>query len=615
MAMFSALKSLNGTPPVDNLSSVSFPGSVPKIRSDFVRSMVVRPRRIGVWLDSLSETDPRDKGQQMHQALYAQNRVALNVENRLSIMELYCDSVMQVTEMLQNSYERAPLPLSDRNRSLASFVNRIYSEMANGYKIVAKDLIANGKFQSGLSDVILSMHRATYYLGQMLINAYIVYLPSPEGVWSELHKLYRFAEQYNLKNLPTTMDALGLQDDMVTISDTYLELVMLATSDPYSLMQGDCKQLHSMLRNWVATIEIHRKTPKEPDFGHFVVSLESDLPPVSMGKVTDIGTNPALRFINGFDAIKEVHAVMKRPEDTQMETVTISNEFSALDTGHTELLRRVGRIWSGTGIRRQSTRTENPSEISICIGVNAIHYFVSGEQQFKSPESGEKSGISKVKKSDDLATGDKPRNHDEAFIDLADRPNGSGEIEPRSVGSLAQKPEINDDFQDWRELHNYRMQSCSAVDQSAGGLRVFIGEESEARVKPGDLLGIKFSISVDMQVGVVRSLRYSEEGVLELGAELLSPSPIPIAVRSTPQNGDQGLPYFQGLLLPGNRRLQQPQTMVIPVGTYQSGQNLSVALADGSVKEIVPRRWLECAATFDQLVTLSQVPAKDVSAA
>lgn len=562
--------------------------------------MAVRPRRIGAWLESLPKANPLESGQQMHQALYAQNRVTLNEDNRLSIMELYCSPVMRVTETLQDNYERAPLPVSDRNRSLASFVNRILSEMANGYKIVAKDLISNGKFQSDFADIILSMQRAVYYLGQMLINAYLVYLPAPHGVWSELHKLYRFGEQHNLDNLPVAQDAFGSQDEIATISDAYLTLLMLAASDPYSLMQGECKQLHRMLHNWVGTIEIRKKIPKKLDLGQFLVSLESDSPPIPLSKVTDVEFDPVIRVINGFDAIKGLHAVMKRLEKAQIESATIANR-SATDLGHIELLRRVGRNWSGTSIRRQSTRTGNLSDISICIGINAIHYFANGEKPFKSPENGPDGPESVNSKKEDLPTGVVSLDRKEAYIDLADAPNKSGEIEPRSVESMAENLVNSEDSRDWRDLRAYRMQACNATDESAGGLRILVPEESEIRVKPGDLLGIRFSSSADLQVGVVRSLRNRDDGILELGTELLSPQLFSMAVKRLSLDGDRRLPYFQGLLLPGNRRLQQPESVVVPVGTYQPGQKLSVVLSGGMIKEITPRRWLERAGTFDQL--------------
>jgi len=592
---------------MDKATTISFPASVPRIRSDFVRSMAVRPRRIGLWLDSLPKANPRESGQQMHQALYAQNRVSLNEDNRLSIMELYCNPVMRVAAALQNEYERASIPLSDRNRSLASFVNRLLSEMANGYKIVAKDLIANGKFQSSYSDVILSIHRAVNFLGQMLVNAYLVYLPAPHGVWSELHKLYRFAEQHGLDNVPVPMDGDGLHDELVTISDTYVGLLMLAAADPYALLQGDCKQLHRLLINWVNTIEIRKKIPKELDLGHFIVSLESDSPPIPMSKVTDVEADPALRVINGFDAIKEVHALMKRLEDAQIESVATSNR-TTIEMGHVDLLRRVGKSWSGTNIRRQSTRTENLSDISICIGINAIHYFASGEKPFKSPDSG--STDSKTKPETKRVVG---VDHKEAYIDLADAPNRSGEIEPRSVESLDRTQSDSEDTQDWRNLHTYHLQDCSATDESAGGLRVLVPEESQIKVKPGDLLGIRFSNSMEWQAGMVRSLRNRDDGVLELGTELLSPQLFPIAVKSISLDGGRGSPYFQGLLLPGNRRLQQPESMVVPVGTYQSGQKLSVVLSDELAKMITPLRWLERAGTFDQLLTVSQNTSSSVA--
>ena len=69
--------------------------SVPKLRVRGSPAAGVRPSRLEAWLAALPQANAEDSMGQIKQALFVQNRTALESGNRLNLMELYLEPVLQ----------------------------------------------------------------------------------------------------------------------------------------------------------------------------------------------------------------------------------------------------------------------------------------------------------------------------------------------------------------------------------------------------------------------------------------------------------------------------------------------------------------------------------------
>ena len=73
----------------------------------------MRPKRVEAWLSALPQANAEDSLQQMLQALFAQNRTLLEPANRLDLMELYREHVINLVESQAQTYVSSSFPLSD----------------------------------------------------------------------------------------------------------------------------------------------------------------------------------------------------------------------------------------------------------------------------------------------------------------------------------------------------------------------------------------------------------------------------------------------------------------------------------------------------------------------
>jgi len=571
--------------------------SVPKIRADRPRAAEVRPRRVEGWLNGLSGQEPREIAQQLHQALFAQNRVALDEENRLRLLELFQSYVGDVVGQLQQSYLSAPLPFSDRQRTFFSQSFRLFQELAYGYKIVASDLVAQGRSAARPIDLVLSIQRAVFYISKLLLNHYQCYEATPNGSWRELHQLYKYAEGNNLLTQPAATprdpDTAELEG-LMSIHDAYQQIVIVGAVNPYGLLPGECLRLYKLAGRWHSLAHLSTHINPEEPAGHFLLSLIGDHPPLPVIKATKHNNEEHLRVLSTMEIVKEVHRGLKHIE----KNGRFSNELLGhVDSRDTDFLKRLGRSLGAIKVRRRSTRARVEKDIEICIGVNAIHYFASGEKQFTSPNS-IPNGSPKNNKEAELQPVTIKISDDE-YIDLSDpglpvraREHPDDVAKKLDAQGAAAIP--------WQQGGMFRLYRALAKDESAGGLRLMLNAPTDVHLRVGDLVGLRYPTPDRWRASVVRWIRNPQPEIMEAGLQLLAPELNTAAVRRASDNGEQHQ-YFQALLLPENIGLKLPASVLLPSGTYRLNEPLEINSSDKS-QVVIAQQCLEQNGSFDQLV-------------
>ena len=555
--------------------------SVPKLRAHGPRAAEVRPKRVEAWLSALPQANAEDSLQQILQALFVQNRTALDPDNRMSLMALYHEPVSNIIEALNRTYITSPLPLSDRQYAVATAVQRLYVELANGYKVVANDLTLLDSIQGNKDDFVLALQRAIETLSFTISNAYAIYRNCPEGVWRDLHQLYRISELHQIVNYAVpSIENKSSSDGLVTIHESYQRALLIGACSPYGLSQGECEQLFDLIPGWQSTVQISKKSARlrTDGAGYFLVNLVADSPPVPMSKVAheDLQSDKSeyLRMVNTLDVAREIHAILKVSDPRD---VRAPGSLSVPDA-HADLLRRFGRVLAGVNIVRRSNRTPCTHPVSICVGLNATHFFASGQRHFNTEVA---------------ASANQPvisSERDEEFFDLTDPLLGN-----RQDNSQAS----TDPADPWQNTTVYRLHPCTVKNQSAGGVGVQISLPTELRLRVGDLVGLQFPTPDQWRVGTIRWIRSPSPQLLELGIQMLAPSLSPVAVRRR-IDGNDSSSFFQALLLPGNRALRQPESILVPRGTYQKGEKL-VLSHDAEQTLISPLHLLDRTTSYDQL--------------
>ena len=504
------------------------------------------PDRAQGWLAALPLADVNNTAQQLYRTLFTLNRMDVEVEDRLALMELIRNPVMVITGRLQSHFSPIALPLRPRIKQLADFVCQLQLEMAYGYKHVLETYRAED--QPWESEVFrFALERSIHCLGESLLRSYQVYMPAPAGVWREIHGLYRFAEQHDVHRMPIEPS----DPDSATAQMSYLQVLMLGLCGPYQLLQNECHQVNAFLTQWADKVEILSDLEGVDPVGHFLLDYDADHPAVPFPIDVPMHNAPSLRAVNAIELARVTHQFIKRLQKGESPR-QLKLGFECIGTACIETLRRMMRFWGLAGRGRFSGRRLR-QPLSLCVGINAIHFFTSGQQPFTPP-------VARL-----------------AIIDLeAQAPDsGSLEAEAREASGNNLPAAVSSDM--------YRIDSRWQVrDESARGLSLVREGDVGMSMRIGDLLGIHHPVSNRWGIAVVRWIKSGDTRHVESGIEMLAPSAYSVAVRSTdPESSD----YLQALMLPPIDALRQPSTLLLHASLFRAGQGIEI-VEDG----LPPRR-------------------------
>jgi len=511
------------------------------------------------WLETLSQVDGIEAAQQIYRGLYTLNRMALTVPDRLALMELYRQPVAHVMSRLQSHFTRLSLPLKPRFKQLADFLLQLQIEMAYGYKHVLEALRAEDRPWE--SDVFnFSIERSIRSLGQGLLRAYQVYMPTPPGVWIEIHSLYRYAEHHQCHQLPLIRE----EAEGKTIEQAYLQVLMLGLCGPYQLPLNDCLRVDAFLSRWASRAAIRERLEGVEPVGHFLVDLDADHPATPFPRDVTLHSAPHLRAVNAIELARLTHDLLTRLRQGESPR-RLELGFECIGTSCGETLRRMLRFW-GLAARRQFMRRRTRQSLSLCVGMNAIHFFSSGQQSFR------------------------PRVSRDAPADHEARLPGPRELDSESRSAVVVSASPGEYF---------RVDSRWQVrDESAAGLSLTRQGEGGLSLRIGDLLGIPEPGFRCWRIGVVRWIKSRNSQHVEAGIEMLAPTVHPVAIR----NGTESALFCQALMLPPVEALHQPATLLVPPDVAHPG--MSIDLLDGELptRRVRVLKVLQRTSSFAQVV-------------
>lgn len=526
------------------------------------------PKYARAWLESLPLTNCAESAREIYQSLYTLNRLELPGSQRRELMELYRAPVAMVINGLQAHLAQAAQPLSPKKRQLAEFIRQLQMEMAYGYKWCLRD-VAAARLPWGKDEALVAVaERSLYYLRELLVRSYSVYLPHPPNVWRELHEIFCFLEARALDTRAVEVRGeTGVR--AVTVRERYVQALLLGASQPYQLPQNACQQLCLFIDTWGQLAQLSAAKTVDNPVGHFLVDFGADAPPTPYPRGTLPAETDRLRMLSVIDLVRVTQGFIGRLKQGE-RTAALRLGFDCLEDNAVDLLQRLVWVW-GLTPRRRYQRLRRNSYISVCVGVPALHFFANGQQ----PLSDSPLASARVDAGNASAS-----NGEVAYVELDDEPP------PAPTIVTTRTP-----------YTNYRLDRWHMRDANAQGMLLARYSDSTVTARVGDLLGLHQPGMAHWTVAVVRWLKSPEGQSLELGVELLAPMVTPVAVRAEARNAS----YMPALLLPATTTPRRPISLLLPRGAFTARQRLWLSEAGRPERLIAPVQLLERSVAYDRI--------------
>lgn len=537
-----------------------------------------RPEPLRRWLAELPLANAEQCANDVLTVLDKVNRARLKPEQRLALLQVVQPTAETLAETLRGQFGQALLPLNPRNLARLRAAQDLHQAVARGCNILIQQRSAdeNGEDRS----LFVALYLALHHLTLSLLEAYTVYFPEPQGVWSAINELYRFAEGRGGHNFALPVDSEA--GEPASVSLAFRRAALLALASPHRLAPGEAWAVHKLLRGVAQGARVLGPLQQCPG-ACLYVDLKADAPPRFAPEVGRIGAvEPRL-----FDLGRVLQALEKRIEALRTgkgETVSKMSRYERHK--QRDMLERLRTSWGRTR-DREDERLVSLGNVTAAVGLSASHHFIAGEAAF-TPELDEvrihtgKAGGG----GGGLGLSLLPRESEPWKAEEAETRLDSGVENPRrsSFDSEDDALDVWEKIYATRAKHDphkangplYQATRWKQKNASLGGLCLFCETEQGMPLRVGEVIAYRPDSDAEhWMVGTIRWLQVQDNRSVQMGLMTLADSARCVATRAVKGVG-QGGEYFRALLTPSTEVDAATSSLIVPGAIYESGSTLAL---------------------------------------
>ncbi len=509
------------------------------------------PRDLKRWIAGLPKANIGETARQLYQGLGELNQLLTPSDNRLHLLELLRPEVYFVCQHLERHFLHQAIMLDERSRKISNLCQALQSHLAIGYKqIVLRIAPKYSKDRAALLG--LALQRASHALKGQLVRATQLYSPPPEHLWFELHQLYRTACELHLQQRRVHDDLASLTTEL-SLEQTYIAALLLGSARCNQLRQNQIARLAEVLEPWSALLKLH---PGTPDDGLFAISAELDVGP----RYRSMFRSEQRAGLLGFDPqplVNTLEAHLLHQDTSKPLPVPTGLSFDTLQHLHA--------TW-GEAAERSFQRTVGQGNLTVCVGMSALHFYLGGERSFS--DMLKHPGARAANFSHTLVQGEKD-SWSQAF-DAA--PQNNEQFLPYEE---IQYDHLGEDESSADAAPHYPTYALPVINHSPGGYCLDWPKEVPAELQAGEMLGIQDSVSLGWSIAVIRWIRQVRGGGTQMGIELVAPHAQPCGLQLVRSRDDHSQ-YLRGLLLPEISAIDVPATLLAPRLPFQEGSKVLI---------------------------------------
>ena len=533
------------------------------------------PRDLKRWLGNLPKANLGEMARQLYHCLVELNQLITSTENRLQLLELLRPEVYFVCKHLEKHFLNQAIVLDERPRKVANLCQALQNHLAIGYKLIVTQEAQPFIRERG-QIMALAIQRAMHSMFGPLVRASQLYCPMPEGLWLELHQLYRLATQLNLHQ-QQVREPQARHRDSLSPEQTYIQTLMLGCARSNQMRQSGIARVAEALEQWSDLVTLQSA---ELDSSLFAFSSAVDGPP----RYKTLFPSSSLNSLVGLDPRRLIDGIAKYLAATPQERENLS--LPVPDGLHLDLLQHLQSAW-GDIAERTFQRNPASGSLTLCIGMSPLHFFLSGEKPFNDTlklhaAAPAKPVVAATPTRDVWANAfDAERiSHWEQDIESEEiqfhlpLQRNESQPEPSAADNSTERPQT---FQ------------LPIVNLSPGGYCLSWPREVPGQLQAGEILGLQDDPKSSWSVAVVRWIRQVKGGGTQMGIELIAPQAQPCAVQLL-RKAEQPSQYLRALLLPEIAVISQPASLITARLPFQEGNKVHINSGGEERRALLTRR-------------------------
>lgn len=552
------------------------------------------PKKMQEWVESLPMVNVGESSRLVYQLIQEMNRLRTDGKSRFALLEIVRPPLLYIERQLGKHYLGQSVVMPEKSRKVASLAQALLTHLTVGYNLVVIDTVRRVKDKEQARIATTAIHRAMGAMGENLLRSYQLYLPTPRFLWLELHQLYLLAENNGLE-LIETEDKNFKRVQSSTIRDAYARALLLSTARPNQLRQQEIEQVWDATEEWCEYVTV-RDTRENSDI--FAFDLQADAPP-TYRKLASQHVGETLRSVDA----KPLSQKLKVAADTgQMPDK--GAEFTFPRGFTRELAIHLSQAW-GNLTERAFARLASSGTIEMCVGLSAMHYFLSGGEDFEKLIRGGALKVILDEKDNPFLKPRAAKSSVAAADAWSQAFDGGGHRMADDINlgnvSYANVDRLLAEKGDHAAKQKFDSYQCAIVNSSPGGYCIEWSGEMPAHVRTGELIGLREEGATNWSIGVIRWIKQLAGGKgAQMGIELLAPKATPCGTRVIKQSGEM-TEWMRTLLLPELRAIGQEATLITPAIAFNTGYKVMVML-NGQESRVALYRQLNATPGFRQFM-------------
>ncbi|MFZ5603006.1 MAG: hypothetical protein ACOY7J_11175 [Pseudomonadota bacterium] len=556
------------------------------------------PKKIKEWVEGLPQMNVGECAKRLYAAIQELNRLKTDSETRFQMMETLRGPIHFICKSLEKHFLNKSVILPEKEAKIAGLAQALQNHLATGYKAVCMQLLPRVKNLDKDAKKLCqrAIHRAMSEENQVLLRSFQLYFPAPPGFWREMHLLYLIAQRFGMLEHPC--DDPEEQGWESSVYEAYERALLLATAKPNQLRQQQIEQVHAAAKHWARFASV---TDAQSSAGLFVIDVMSDSPPVyqSLMKRTTLPHN--LRFFDASGISDHLRVMLQLPAGQPHPVAT----FHVPDRFPADLARILIQAW-GVLTERAFTRIDEHGQLTLCLGLSATHYFVSGRADFNKMIQGGTSVLDVEASNRFIQRGPTNRRDSYETNDVWG-PQINRTVQVPDGGAIQYKIEQHLSDKQTEEKDKYPQYQCEVVNTSPGGFCLTWKQDVPPQVKTGEIVGIMESDKNHWSIGVIRWVKQFKNEGARMGVELIAPKADACGTQVVHKKGGV-TEYMRTLMLPELRAIGQPATLITPNIAFHVGYKVNIS-ENGAVSKAQLIKQVTSTASFSQFQFKMLVPA------
>lgn len=554
-------------------------------------------RDLKLWIQELPKANIGETARLLYKALLELNDFKAPADTRLQLLELLRPEVVFINTQLEKHFLNNSVMLDDRAQKVANLCQALQNHLTTGYKLVIAD-----SYQQRSSVLALALQRTTSSMYASLVRAYQLYYPAPALFWLELHQVYLLARKNNL-HTQSIRDALLDNVNEQSVETAYSCVLLLSCARINQMRQNDIAILARALPSWA-----HLATLQNADLDSslFIVNLNTDAQP----RYKELMEQEHIQSRLGFNTQELAEALIQYQQS--LDSKTTKSRISVPDNMPNTLIAQLCSAW-GNIAKRDFQRTSSKGPLHVCLGMSAVHYYLSDLQAFEKTLQSKQ--VSFVEYNTDNSIPDiwaqaidvdATHSEDTLDSDLIEYESAPvpllTEVQPseQPVPEAASVPE---------EIL-YPTYTLSIVNHSPGGYCLAWQDSVPPLLQAGEIIALRENDNRPWSTAVIRWIRQAGSASTQMGIELIAPNAQPCGLQLL-RSGDNSSHFLRALLVPEIPALSRPASVIAPRIPFQEGHKVAINQAGNELRAMLTKRSMHTGSVSQFEYNLLSAPAAE----